>query len=53
MFALSVLFFLTNEHNILSVLLLHYKDILEKVTMQVTRPSFIFVAERTDAKEPS
>ena len=35
------------------VLLLYYKDMLEKVTMQGTRPSFIFVAERTDAKEPS
>ena len=35
------------------VLLLYYKDMLEKVTMQGTRLSVFFVAKRTDTKELS
>ena len=53
MSALTVLFFFTNEHNALMVLLFYYKGMLEKVTMQRTQFSFFFNAKRTDAKEPS
>ena len=35
------------------VLLFYYKGMLEKVKMQRTQLSSFFVAERTDAKEPS
>ena len=47
MSALSVLFFFTNEQNVLIVVLFYYKGMSEKVTMQITQLSFFFVAKRT------
>ena len=47
MSALSVLFFFTNEQNVLMVVLFNYKGMSEKVTMQRTQLSFFFVAKRT------
>ena len=46
MSTLSVLFFFTNGHNVLMVLLYYYKGMLEKVTMQITQQLSAFVYYR-------
>ena len=46
MSALSVLFFFTDEHNVLMVLLFYYKSMLERLTMQRTQQFSAFVCFR-------
>ena len=46
--AISALFFFTNGHNVLMVLLFYNKGTLEKVARQRTQPTFFFVAKRTE-----
>ena len=50
MLSLSVLFFFTNEHNVLTVLLLYYRGMLYKEKNDAKNPailSFCFAIERT------